>query len=70
MAVVFVAGNQARMPNGITKGIRTLTTNIVLEMAYATDTHREALIGTAVILFVFILIINGLFSIVKRRGAN
>jgi len=70
MAVVFVAGNQARMPNGITKGIRTLTTNIVLEMAYATDTHREALIGTATILFVFILIINGLFSIVKRRGAN
>ena len=70
MAVVFVAGNQARMPNGITKGIRTLTTNIVIEMAYATDTHREALIGTAVILFVFILIINGLFSIIKRRGSN
>lgn len=70
MAVVFVAGNQARMPAGITKGIRTLTTNIVIEMAYATDTHREALIGTAVILFVFILIINGLFSIVKRRGIN
>lgn len=70
MAVVFVAGNQARMPSGITKGIRTLTTNIVIEMAYATDTHREALIGTAVILFVFILIINGIFSIIKRRGVN
>lgn len=70
MAVVFVAGNQARMPAGITKGIRTLTTNIVIEMAYATGTHREALIGTAVILFVFILIINGLFSIIKRRGIN
>lgn len=70
MAVVFVAGNQPRIPTDITKGIRTLTTNIVMDMAYATDTHREALIGTAVILFAFILIINGLFSIVKRRGIN
>ena len=70
MAVILVAGNQARMPAGLTKGIRTLTTNIVIEMAYAADTHREALIATAVVLFVFILIINGLFMIVKRRGAN
>lgn len=70
MAVILVAGNQARMPAGLTKGIRTLTTNIVIEMAYAADTHREALIATAVVLFVFILIINGLFIIIKRRGAN
>ena len=70
MAVILVAGNQARMPAGLTKGIRTLTTNIVIEMAYAADTHREALIATAVVLFVFILIINGLFMIVKRRGAK
>lgn len=68
MAVILVAGNQARMPAGLTKGIRTLTTNIVIEMAYAADTHRDALIATAVVLFIFILIINGLFSIVKRRG--
>lgn len=70
MAVMLVAGNQARIPTGLTKGIRTLTTNIVIEMAYAADTHREALIATAVVLFVFILIINGLFMIVKRRGVN
>lgn len=70
MAVILVAGNQARMPAGLTKGIRTLTTNIVIEMAYAADTHRDALIATAVVLFVFILIINGLFMIVKRRGVN
>lgn len=70
MAVILVAGNQARMPAGLTKGIRTLTTNIVMEMAYAADTHRQALIATAVVLFVFILIINGLFIIIKRRGAN
>ncbi|HHZ06749.1 MAG TPA: phosphate ABC transporter permease subunit PstC [Clostridiales bacterium] len=67
MAVILVAGNQARMPDGILSGIRTLTTNIVLEMGYATDLHREALIATAVVLFVLILIINLLFSVLKRR---
>lgn len=70
MAVILVAGNQPRMPAGITKGVRTLTTNIVMEMSYAADTHREALIATAVVLFVFILIINGIFLIVKRRALN
>lgn len=67
MAVIMVAGNQARMPNGILRGIRTLTANIVLEMGYATDLHREALIATGVVLFVFILLINVLFSILKRK---
>lgn len=67
MAVVMVAGNQARMPAGILKGIRTLTTNIVTEMGYAADLHREALIATGVVLFVFILLINMLFSLLNRR---
>ena len=67
MAVIMVAGNQARMPKGLLKGIRTLTANIVMEMGYATDLHREALIATGVVLFVFILIINLLFSVLKRR---
>ncbi|MFH1512646.1 MAG: phosphate ABC transporter permease subunit PstC [Bacillota bacterium] len=67
MAVVMVAGNQARMPAGILKGIRTLTTNIVTEMGYAADLHREALIATGVVLFVFILLINLLFSLLNRR---
>lgn len=70
MAVILVAGNQARIPDSITKGVRTLTTNIVLEMSYAADTHREALIATAVVLFIFILIINSIFLIVKRRTLN
>lgn len=70
MAVILVAGNQPRMPKGLFKGVRTMTTNIVIEMAYAADTHREALIATAVVLFVFILIINGLFLIIKRRGVK
>ena len=67
MAVVMVAGNQARMPKGLLKGIRTLTSNIVTEMGYAADLHREALIATGVVLFVFILLINLLFSVLKRR---
>ena len=52
----------------IFSGVRTLTSNIVLEMAYAADLHRDALIGTAVVLFVFILIINLLFSLISRKG--
>src|SRR5699024_4437412 len=70
MAVIMIAGNQPRMPKGIFEGVRTMTSNIVIEMGYATDLHREALIATAVVLFVFILLINLLFSLVKRRGAN
>lgn len=68
MAVMMVAGNQTIIPAHITDGVRTLTTNIVMEMGYAADLHREALIATAVVLFVFILIINLSFSLLKRRG--
>ena len=66
MAVIMVAGNQARMPEGILKGVRTLTANIVIEMGYATDLHREALIATGVVLFVFILIINFSVALLNR----
>jgi len=68
MAVIMVAGNQARMPSSIFKGVRTLTANIVIEMGYAAELHREALIATGVVLFVFILIINLCFSVLKRRN--
>ena len=61
MAVIMVAGNQARAPVGLLQGARTLTANIVIEMGYAADLHREALIATGVVLFVCILIINMLF---------
>lgn len=67
MAVMMVAGNQAVIPKKITSGVRTLTTNIVMEMGYSTDLHREALIATAVVLFIFILIINLSLSILKRK---
>lgn len=70
MAVIMVAGNQARMPAGILRGVRTLTANIVIEMGYAADLHREALIATGVVLFVFILIINLSFSALRKGGAK
>lgn len=70
MAVIMVAGNQARIPDSILKGVRTLTANIVIEMGYATDLHREALIATGVVLFVFILLINLSFNLVKKGSGK
>lgn len=67
MAVIMICGNQPRIPVDILKGVRTLTANIVLEMSYAADLHREALIATGVVLFVFILIINISFSLIKKK---
>lgn len=68
MAVIMVAGNQTWMPQGLLKGLRTMTANIVMEMGYAADLHREALIATGVVLFVFILVINLSVSALKRRA--
>ena len=68
MAVIMVAGNQARMPVSLMKGARTLTANIVIEMGYAADFHREVLIATGVVLFIFVLATNLSFSALKRRG--
>ena len=65
-AVMMVAGNRTSMPKSLLKGVRTLTSNIVMEMGYAVDLHRETLIATAVVLFVFVLLINVLTSILKR----
>ena len=70
MAVIMVAGNQARMPAGLLRGVRTLTANIVLEMGYAADLHKEALIATGVVLFVFILIINLAVSLLNRGSQS
>ena len=58
------------MLDGLFKGVRTLTANIVIEMGYAADLHREALIATAVILFVFILMINLSFAVIKKGGKS
>lgn len=72
MAVIMVAGNMPvmRAPNELLKGVCTLTANIVIEMGYAQDLHRQALIATGVVLFVFILIINISFSLVKRKAVR
>ena len=70
MAVVMIAGNQPRMPRGLLRGVRTMTANIVLEMGYAADLHREALIATGVVLFVFILLINFCVALLNRRKHN
>ena len=67
-AVMMVTGNRAAMPKGLLKGVRTLTSNIAMEMGYATDLHRETLIATGVVLFVLILLINVLSSILKRKA--
>lgn len=67
MAVIMVAGNQALIPTSVLEGVRTLTTNIVLEMGYAQDLHREVLIANAVVLFVFILLINTCFNALKKE---
>ena len=67
MAVIMIAGNQPRFASSILEGVRTLTGNIVIEMGYATGLHREALIATGVVLFVFILIINFSVALLKRR---
>lgn len=68
MAVMMVAGNRAVIPTSLFRGVRTLTSNIVMEMGYAADLHREALIATGVVLFAFILTINLTFSLLRRRS--
>ncbi|HHU64874.1 MULTISPECIES: phosphate ABC transporter permease subunit PstC [Streptococcus] len=67
MAVIMVAGNQAILPSSLTSGVRTLTTNIVMEMGYSSGLHRQALIGTSVILFLFVLIVNIIFSLLRKE---
>ena len=64
----MVAGNRAVIPTSLFRGVRTLTSNIVMEMGYAADLHREALIATGVVLFAFILIVNLAFSLLRRRS--
>ena len=70
MAVIMVAGNQPRMTGDITSGIRTLTGNIVMELGYAVGAHRQALIGTGVVLFLMILVINGVVFMQQEKGVT
>ena len=67
MAVIMVAGGQSIMPENILSGVRTMTMNIVMEMGYAAGLHRDSLIVTGAVLFVFILLINIAFNLIKRK---
>jgi phosphate ABC transporter permease protein PstC len=69
MAVIMVAGNTVKIPRAVTDPVRTLTANIALEMSNATGMAREALFATGVVLFVVIMILNGVaLSVIKGRG--
>ena len=68
MAVMMVAGNAPFVPKDLFSYFRTMTINIALEMGYATGIHRSALIATAFVLLLFILIINIVLSLLKRNN--
>ena len=69
MAVIMVAGNTVKIPHAVTDPVRTLTANIALEMANATGMAREALFATGIVLFVVIMVLNGVaMSAIKGRA--
>jgi phosphate ABC transporter permease protein PstC len=60
MAVIMVAGNTLDIPGSLLDPVRTLTSNIALEMGYAAGDHRRALFATGVVLFVIIMVLNSI----------
>jgi len=70
MAVIMVAGNALELPHSILDPVRTLTSNIALEMGYAAGDHRQALFATGVTLFVIIMILNTIALTISRRSAG
>ncbi len=67
MAVIMIAGNAASVPRSVLDPVRTLTSNIALEMGYASGEHRQALFATGVILFVIIMILNTVANVTSSR---
>lgn len=67
MAVMMVAGNGANMPDSLFQSVRFLTTAVAGEMSYASGLQREALFSIALVLFVFIMIINGVLNYFLKR---
>lgn len=67
MAVIMVAGNALDVPRSVLAPVRTLTSNIALEMGYASGDHRQALFATGVTLFVIITILNTAALAVSRQ---
>ena len=70
MAVIMVAGNTLDLPHSILDPVRTLTSNIALEMGYSAGEHRQALFATGVTLFAIIMVLNILALSVSRRRAR
>ncbi len=68
MAVVMVTGNVARIPSSLLDPVRTMTSNVVLEMGYAHGDHQLALFATAAVLFVFILALNLVITLNMKAG--
>ena len=67
MAVIMVLGNAVAFPQSILDPVRTLTTNIGIEMGYAAGEHQEALFATGIVLFIIIMILNSLAQYITRR---
>jgi phosphate transport system permease protein len=67
MAMIMILGNSVKMPTSFLDSARTLTTNIGLEMAYASGDHRQALFATGIVLFVIITLLNSLAIFLSRR---
>ena len=66
MAIIMVAGNVANMP-GLFKSVRFLTTAVASEMAYASGLQRQALFSIALVLFLFIMLINVILNTLLKR---
>jgi phosphate ABC transporter permease protein PstC len=67
MAVIMIAGNAIDIPHSILDPVRTLTSNIALEMGYASGEHRQALFATGVILFIIIMVLNTIANLTSAR---
>ncbi len=67
MAVIMVAGNAIKLPSSVLEPVRTLTSNIALELGYAAGRHREALFATGIVLFVIIMVLNLSATLIARR---
>jgi phosphate transport system permease protein len=68
MAVILVAGNSVQLVKGLPESIRTLTATIALEMGYAEGRHSDILFSVGVVLFIFILVLNGIILRIRGRG--
>ncbi|MDI6704278.1 MAG: phosphate ABC transporter permease subunit PstC [bacterium] len=67
MAVIMIAGNAVIIPDSILDPVRTLTTNIALEMNFATGEHRQALFATGIVLFIVIMLLNIIANLIAKR---